>query len=378
MKRFLFSGFEFIAMTLHNQWWQLIWPFLFGGISLAFFPKQKEYVLGKRVERWNWLPALMLAIPYVVWAGYRKDFGDTEQYRATFLSLPSSFSQIASYMSSVRKGHGFRLLELLFKCLVSRSDISLFLFLAAIQILCLVYVYRKYSINYWLSFFLFVASTDYITWMHNGIRQFLAASILFLCIPMIAQKRYLSVVIITLLVSQIHATALIFLPFIFIVNGRAWNLRTLLFIVAMVGAVLFVDRITGFLEQAMVDTAYEGDIEILRTNGGTHILRVLFYSIPAFMCWFFRPYLDRANDPLINVCANLSIVSAGFYVFSFFTSGILMGAIPIYFSLANYILIPWLIAEVFDSASALVVQLGFIGVYSYFFYYQVGLTWGLL
>lgn len=365
-------------MTLHNNWWQLIWLFLFGGISLAFFPKQEEYVLGKRVERWNWFPALAMIIPFVIWAGFRKGFGDTEQYRSTFLGMPSNLSQIASYMSGVTKGYGFRLIELLFKCLISHSDTALFLCIAAIQILCLVHVYRKYSINYWLSFFLFVASTDYMTWMHNGIRQFLAASILFLCVPMIVQKRYLSAVIITLLVSQIHVSALIFLPFVFIVNGRAWNLRTLMFIVAMVVAVLFVDRVTGFLEMAMVDTVYEGDIEILRTNGGTNILRVLFYSVPAFMCWFFRPYLDRANDPLINVCANLSIVSAGFYVFSFFTSGILMGAIPIYFSLANYILIPWLIAEVFDSASALLVQLGFVGVYSFFFYYQMGTTWGLL
>ncbi len=377
MKQLLFSGFEYVAMTLHNHWWQLIWLFLFGGISLVFVPKQAEYVLGKREERWNWLPALALTLPFLIWAGYRKGFGDTEQYRATFLTLPSSLSQVASYMSSVRKGYGFRLLELLFKCLISQSDIALFLCIAAIQLLCLVHVYRKYSVNYWLSFFMFVASTDYMLWMQNGIRQFIAASILFLCVPMIAQRRYFPAVIITLLVSQIHASALIFLPFIFIVNGRAWNLRTLFFIVAMVGAVLFVDRITGFLIQAMEDTAYEGDIEFLEGKNGTNLFRVLFYSVPAFMCWLFRPYLDRTNDPLINVCANLSIVSAGFYVFSFFTSGVLMGAIPIFFSLANYILIPWLIAEVFDSASSLVVQLGFIGVYSFYFYYQMG-VWGLL
>lgn len=365
-------------MTLHNYWWLLIWLFLFGGISIAFIPKQEEYVLGKRVVRWNWLPALAVTIPYILWAGYRKSFGDTEQYRATFLSLPSSLSQVPSYMSGVSKGYGFRLFELLFKCLVSRSDIALFICIAAIQILCLVHVYRKYSPDYWLSFFLFVASTDYLSWIHNGIRQFLAAAILFLCIPMIAQRKYLPAVIITLLVSQIHLSALIFLPFIFIVNGRSWNLRTLLFIAAMVGAILFADRITGFLEHAMEDTAYEGDIEILRTNDGTNLFRVLFYSIPAFLCWFFRPYLDRANDPLINVCANLSIVSAGFYVFSFFTSGILMGAIPIYFSLSNYILIPWLISEVFDAPSGLFMKLGFVGIYSSFFYYQVGPTWGLL
>lgn len=364
-------------MTLHNFWWLLIWLFLFGALSLVVNMQQEELVDRHRCIRWRPLPAYLLAIPYVLWAGGRKVFGDTEQYRATFLEMPSRLGQIGSYMSSIKKGYAFKLFELLFKCLVSHSDIALFILIAAIQIICLVYVYRKYSTNYWLSFFFFVASTDYLTWMHNGIRQFVAASILFLCVPMIAKKRYFPAVIITLLVSQIHGTALIFLPFIFIINGRAWNLRTLLFIVAMIGAVLFANHLTGFLANALEDTAYEGDIEMLN-SAGTSIFRVLFYSVPAFMCWFFRPYLDRANDSLINVCANLSIVTAGFYVFSFFTSGVLMGAIPIYFSLSNYILIPWLLKNVFDRDSAVFLETVFVLVYSAFFYYQCGLTWGLL
>ena len=340
--------------------------------------RREELVDGQWCIRWTPLAAYSITVPFVLWAGGRQYFGDTEQYRETFKSLPSSLNQIGPYMSGVRKGPAFRLFELLFKCIVSHSDIALFICIAAIQIICLVHIYRKYSTNYWLSFFFFVASTDYLSWMHNGIRQFLAASILFLCVPLIAKKRYFSAIIITLLVSLIHSSALIFLPFIFIINGRAWNLRTLMFIVGIIGAILFVDRITGFLAEAMEDTAYAGDIEILKNNDGTNIFRVLFYSVPAFMCWVFRPHLDRANNSLMNVCANLSIVTAGFYAFSFFSSGILMGAIPIYFSLSNYILIPWLLREVYDFDSMVFLETVFVFVYSAFFYYQCGPTWGLL
>ncbi|MBR6239433.1 MAG: EpsG family protein, partial [Clostridia bacterium] len=111
---------------------------------------------------------------------------------------------------------------------------------------------------------------------------------------------------------------------------------------------------------------------------GTNIFRVLFYSVPALMSLVFRSYIERANDPLINVCVNLAIVTTGFYIFSFYTSGILMGAIPIYFSLSNYILIPWLLGEVFNENSAKYLKTAFIVVYSVFFYYQCGPTWGLL
>lgn len=365
-------------MTLHNYWWLLIWLFLFGGLSIVVNMKQEELIDGHRCVRWRMLPALAIVVPYVIWAGGREWFGDTEQYRRTFLAMPSSFDQIGPYMSTVRKGYGFRLFQLLFRCLISNSDILFFVVVAVIQIICLVYVYRKYSTNYWLSIFFFIASTDYLSWVFNGLRQFLAAAILFLCVPLIAKRRYVLAVIIVLLVSQIHATALIFLPFIFIVNGRSWNLRTLFFIVGVIVAVIFVDRVTGFLAEAMEDTAYAGDIDILKNNDGTHIFRVLFYSVPAIMCWFYRPYLDRANNPLINVCANLSIVTSGFYVFSFFTSGILMGAVPIYFSLSNYILIPWLLREVFNRDSAVFLEAVFVLVYVAFFYYQCGPTWGLL
>lgn len=365
-------------MRLHNYWWLLIWPLLFGALSFVVNMQREELVDGHRCVRWRPLAAYALAVPFVLWAGWRQHFGDTEVYRITFRSLPSTVGGIMPYMQGVSKGYGFRLIELLFKCFISTSDIAFFVFVAAIQIICLVHIYRKYSPNYWLSFFFFIASTDYLSWMHNGIRQFIAAAILFLCVPLIAKKRYLLCVVVVLLVSQIHATALVFLPFVFIVNGRSWNFRTLLFVVGVIAAVIFVDRITGFLANAMEDTAYEGDIDILKNNDGTNIFRVLFYSVPAIMCWVFRSNLDRANDPLLNVCANLSIVTAGFYVFSFFSSGMLMGAVPIYFSLSNYILIPWLLREVFNRDSTVLLESVFALVYAAFFYYQCGPTWGLL
>ena len=181
-----------------------------------------------------------------------------------------------------------------------------------------------------------------------------------------------------LFASLIHISALRFVPFIFIVNGRAGNLRTIGFLIAVIISFFFVDQITDFLVDTMENTAYEGDIEFLLNDDGTNIVRVLFYSVPAIMSFVFRPYIDTANDPLINVCANLSVTAAGFYLFSLFTSGILMGAMPIYFSLANYILIPWLITEVFEPASSVLIETVFVGVYSFFFYYQMGPTWGLL
>lgn len=366
-------------MRLQNYWWLLIWLFLFGAVSAAFIPKREELVLGKKEVRWNRLPALIMAIPFVIWAAWRPNgFGDTDVYRARFFRVPTAISEVGSYLLEQSKDRGYALIEVVFKSLISQSDIAFFALVAAIQIACLVYIYREYSKNYWLSMFLFVASTDYLSWMHNGMRQFLAAALIFACIPLMAKKRYIAMVLVVVLASQIHLSSLIVLPFIFIVNGRAWNIRTILFIAGVILSVFFLDSITGFVTNAMEDTAYSGNIEILLNDDGTNLYRVLFYSVPAVMSLAFRRYIDEADDPMINVCANLSVVAAGFYVFSFFTSGILIGRLPIFFSLSNYILIPWLIHEAFNRESALVVETVFVGVYGLFFYYQVGVTWHLL
>lgn len=366
-------------MALHNHWWLLIWTFLFGGASLILNPKHEEIVLGKKVMRWNWLSALIFVIPFIIWAAWRTNaFGDTAAYRQQFLNAPASFSNLGSYLSSQTKDRGYALILVAFKTLISRSDVSFFFFIAAVQLICLVTMYRKYSENYWLSIFLFIASTDYISWMHNGMRQFIAAAILFASIPLLIKRKYIPMLIIAALATQIHLSALIFLPFVFVINGRAWNWRTVLFIAVILVSVIFVDRVTGIITNAMEDTAYSSEINQLINDDGANLFRVLFYSIPAVLSFAFRGNLDRANDPMINMCANLSIIGMGFYVFSYFTSGILIGRLPIYFTLANYILIPWLIKDVFNKESALFIQACFIGVYGFFFYYQMGISWGLL
>ena len=107
-------------------------------------------------------------------------------------------------------------------------------------------------------------------------------------------------------------------------------------------------------------------------------MRVLFYAVPCLASLAFKKRIDRINDPVINISINLSIATTGFYVLSFFTSGILMGRVPIFFSLSNYILFPWLIHRLFTKQSAAVLKVALCLVYFAFFYFQMGITWGVL
>lgn len=65
-------------MTLTNYWWLLIWMFTSGGFLACLFPKRRELVCGEVKERWEVVPAVLLVVPYIIWAGFRTNgFGDS-------------------------------------------------------------------------------------------------------------------------------------------------------------------------------------------------------------------------------------------------------------------------------------------------------------
>lgn len=138
----------------------------------------------------------------------------------SFSEMPVSLGGMASYMATVKKDKGFYFVSAVIKCIVGNHVNIYFIVLAAIQAGVLIYVYRKYSSRYLVSFFLFIASTDYISWMFNGIRQFLAVTITFIGIKFILDKKYAKAIILILIASLMHQSALLVIPFIFIAQER--------------------------------------------------------------------------------------------------------------------------------------------------------------
>lgn len=338
-----------------------------------------ETVNGQQVRRFNWFFAVLAILPLVIWAGWRGYVGDTPAYMNAFNNMPTEFGNLGSYIAGVQKDQGFYFFSALIKCFIGNRMHLYFVIMAALQCLLVFMIYRKYSISYIVSFFLFIASTDYISWIFNGMRQFTAAAITFACLPLIVKKKYVWAIIGVLFASLFHQSALIVLPFIFIVQGKAWNKKTLMFIGASIVAVLFIDRFTNILDTVLADTQYQNVVSDWQSweDDGTNVLRVLVYSVPAIMSLVGLKYVKHADDPIINICTNMSIVSAGFYLISMFTSGIFIGRLPIYFSLYSYILLPWLIKNMFEKKSAFLVNVAMVGAYLVFYLYST-ITMGLV
>ena len=357
----------------------LIWFLFVVFITQLKEVQRVETVNNKSVKRYKPWFAFLVFLPIIIMAGNRGWFVDTGTYIRSFRNMPSSLVDIPSYIRGVKKDQGFYGCSAVLKTFIGNDYVVYLTIIALIQGCAIIKVFRKYSIDYALSVFLFVVSTDYISWMYNGIRQFTAVTIIFAATPLMLKKKYLSVLAIIWIASTMHQSALIMIPLVLIAQGKAWNKKTLAFIVGALLAITFIGQFTNILDSALSDTQYVNVVSDYTSweDDGTNPLRVLIYSIPAILSFFGRRDIRRLGDPIINFCTNMSIISMGLYIISMFTSGIFMGRLPIYISLYGYILLPWEMKNLFTQQSKRIVYIGLVGFYLLFYYFQMHMIWGL-
>ena len=358
----------------------LAWMAFMAFVSRQMVQKKTVTVLGQQEQRYSCFFAFLVILPLLFMVANRTlYFGDTAGYRMSFLRMPSELSDLPDYMGTVEKDCGFSFFSVLIKCFISQDPIVYFFIIALIQVMCLINVYRKHSIDYVLSVAIFILSSDYISWMYNGIRQFIAVTIIFAATTLLLKKKYIPVFAIIYFASLFHRSALIMIPIMIILQGKAWNKRTLLFIGLTIMAILFVGEFTDLLDSSMADTQYQKAVTEFTASGddGTNPIRVLVYAIPTIIAFIGRKEIIKSDNKLIHFCVNASLVSTGLYAISIFTSGIFLGRVPIYVSLYNYILLPWEIKHIIPEHLQRTLFVAMIGFYLIFYYYQVSITWGL-
>ena len=73
----------------------------------------------------------------------------------------------------------------------------------------------------------------------------------------------------------------------------------------------------------------------------------------------------------------MSLIVTGLYIISkIASSGILLGRLPIYFSMYNLILLPWLLKNIFEKKEKDLVYYIMVICYLMYFYYQINILSG--
>ena len=324
--------------------------------------------------------AILVFLPLILAAGLREGIADTGLYIIMYRDYPTSLSELPAFLARGDRGPGFIAFSVLIRQLFG-TDFHIWLFIiATIQGLCMAMAYRRYTSEIVFCAFIFFATGGFMAWMTNGIRQFLAAAILFAFFPLLQKRKFVFFLVYTgiwLLMITVHSSVVIVLPLYLVALGKPFNKLTILFLSLTVLAVIFMSQFTSLLGTALENTDYAGVADAMPTAQGQNPIRFLFSSMSAIVIILFRKRIPENVPPIIAVSINMSLITLCFDFFAMFTSGMLLGRLPLYFALFNYVLMPWEIKTFFPKGNRTVIYAILIILYLVFFLYQM-YVWGWL
>lgn len=352
------------------------WSLLFMTLIIALF----SYSSGKiKVEQEGQILyktklgfAILSCVFIIFFVGLRDSVLDTYWYVGSFEAIPTDWSGIIAYSSKQSSGVLFYLLQGVFKKFISDNHYIWFIFLAMICCFCIFRVIYKYSIDFPLSMYLFIANASF-TWLLNGARQFLAVCILFTFTDWLIKGKKLRYIIVVLAMSLIHISAIFIIPIaLFVTSKKILGKRMYIFAIITVVGTYFAEPVI-----AVISNSIGADYNVaLESGAGSGVMRLIVSSVPLIIVLFAHRLVKKNATPSIVISINMSFIGVCFYFASMFTNGILVGRMPIYFTLYNLYLMPWLIKKCFTKESSRIIWWLCIGFYLVYFYYQMNIAWG--
>lgn len=354
----------------------IYWSMLFMTLIIGMVSKTAPQ---RRIERENktyytihygFAVAAFLYIIFFV--GLRDRVLDTGAYVRSFNEAAANWSDLIQEVASESEGKGFYLLQGLFKIYISKSHYMWFLFLATISCLGLLKVLYKYSEDFPLAIYLFVADATF-TWLLNGTRQFLVVCILFSFAEWLIEGKKIRYLLLVLVMTTIHSSAIFMvLVCLFVSAQKILDEKMMIFAIITVWGTKYSEKVFE-----MLDFVLEKDyVETLVEGVGSNIIRLLVSAVPILIVMAAYKYVKENSTPSIRLAINMSFVGTCFYFASSFTNGILVGRMPVYFTLYNLYLLPWLIKNCFNKESEKIAKILCMLLYGVYFYYQMEIAWG--
>ena len=343
-------------MTFQSDIWLLLWIGLVALVAYSAKLKRKETVLGQETERYSLLFAIITFLPIFLFVSVGEIRADVWAYYGSFIKLSSSVSDVFQNWWNI-KGPGYTLIEVFIKDVFGHNFDFYRIIICLIQSIPLVLIFRKYSEDYVMSVFLFIAMGYYSGWMMNGIRQFVAACIIFAATPLLVRRKIIPTLLIILLAMTIHVSAMMMLPIVLVIWFEPWKKGIIIsYVVFVITLFIFVNN-TDMLSE-----------EIKSVDNGANVLRIFISAIPFVIAFIGRKKIAADNNPLINICINMSVFTTLIFFVATFTNGIGTGRLPMYTALYNLILIPYLCKSVFNETVSKNIKIFFILFYiAYFF-----------
>ncbi|AZB43590.1 EpsG family protein [Bacillus sp. FJAT-42376] len=337
-------------------WLLLFAVFLLSSFSRYFATDTQYGILGIQPNR---LLILMVMILFSAVAGLRNNIGDTFFYAHAYMVNDYDWNFIFN-----NKDIAFGILQMALQHISDDPQI-LILTTAIITNILVIQVLNQYSRVVELSTYLYVTSGLFTVSM-NGIRQFLAASIIFGGTILIFKGKRNLYFMLVIFASFFHLSALVLIPVYFLVRKKAWRAETFILLFLAVAAIVSFNQFSEGLFSLLQGTQYQEYREF--SEGGASYVRVLVNAAPLIIAFLGR---ERFKEifPQSDIIVNMSIL--GLIIMIISTQNWIFARFSIYFGLYNLILISWLPKLFKRKDEKLVYFMILIFYLIYFFYEQV-------
>lgn len=305
----------------------------------------------------NKMLVFLAAVCLVCISGLRTNIGDTINYINIYTENDFTWEYIYS-----QKDMGFGILQMLLKKISDDPQILIFTTAMVTNVLIIMVLY-KYSRLFELSTFVYITGGLHLVSM-NGIRQVLAASIIFTATKYLINGNFVKYTLIVLIASTFHQSALILIPIYFLVRTKAWTKSTLAWLCSSVIIVLGYDQFSSLLFSAIEDTQYSDYSSF--NEGGANIIRVAVSAAPLLIAYFGKDKL-REIFPKSDYIVNMSLLGLIFMIVS--TQQWIFARFSIYFNLYQLILISWVI-DLFSKKDQKLLYYLILALFFVFYFYE--------
>ena len=210
-----------------------------------FSQKHSERLVNEKGEVWGpdengayaklefWSIALILVL--VVMCGLRVNYNDTVNYTTGF-AYSGTLDEVLSNTYQLGDCPGFLYLQGAVKSLTDNKHVFIMVCAAATLPSMIIFL-KRYSANFFLSMFLFVASHQ-LLFSLAAIKQAIAIAIAIWAVPLYLKKKYLWALLLILLAATFHPYVLLYLA-IPLLTAKPWGGSTLFIGLVIAGVAVF-------------------------------------------------------------------------------------------------------------------------------------------
>ncbi|MCJ7840500.1 EpsG family protein [Lederbergia sp. NSJ-179] len=204
---------------------------------------------------------------------------DYNNYTFLFRKI-NSFGFFDAFIYGPEREFGYVLLNRTIGLFTS-NEIFLFAITTFIILFGFYHQFKKYSVNIWLSVLMLVTAGSYYA-SFNITRQILAASIIFIGSKFLYERKFFKYLLVVLLAFLFHKTALIMIPFYFILNFRINIRNLLLFFISSTILVFYFDGVIDFVQNFAYDNYTENSYGMTGQNVANVVLPIAFLIFSLF------------------------------------------------------------------------------------------------